>query len=68
MSTHIILDDDGQPQEVSGWAASEIIKLRKKAMLWDDLVSWQKFNNQPRVGYAINRTKERVEKRWRNSP
>ncbi|MBT8440035.1 MAG: hypothetical protein KJO91_09930, partial [Gammaproteobacteria bacterium] len=33
--------------------------LRKDADRWRDLVSHQKFNNQPAVGYAINRTKER---------
>ena len=32
---------------------------RKDAELWRDLVSHQKFNNVPAVGYAINRAKER---------
>lgn len=31
----------------------------KDAELWRDLVSHQKFNNVPAVGYAINRAKER---------
>ena len=32
---------------------------RKDAEFWRDLVSHQKFNNVPAVGYAINRAKER---------
>ena len=35
--------------------------LRKDAERWRDLVSHQKFNNKPQVGYAINRTIERID-------
>ena len=31
------------------------------AALWRDLVSHQKFNNVPAVGYAINQTKKRLD-------
>ena len=34
--------------------------IRKDAERWRDLVSHQVFNNKPQVGYAINRTKERI--------
>ena len=30
------------------------------AARWRDLVSHQKFNNKPQVGYAINRTNDRI--------
>ena len=40
--------------------AAELESLRKDAECWRDLVSHQVFNNKPQVGYAINRTKERV--------
>ena len=30
------------------------------AAKWRDLVSHQKFNNKPQVGYAINRTNDRI--------
>ena len=39
---------------------AEADALRKDAELWRDLVSHQKFNNSKQVGYAINRSKERV--------
>lgn len=35
-------------------------RLRKDVSCWRDLVSHQKFNNVPAVGYAINRVLERV--------
>jgi hypothetical protein len=35
--------------------------LRKDAERWRDLVSHQKFNNKPQVGYAINRAIERID-------
>lgn len=40
---------------------TEIDALVKDAERWRDLVSHQKFNNKPQVGYAINRTIERVD-------
>ena len=36
-----------------------VSEARKDAELWRDLVSHQKFNNVPAVGYAINQTKKR---------
>lgn len=41
----------------------ELEKNKNDAELWRDLVSHQKFNNVKSVGYAINRTKERHEKK-----
>jgi hypothetical protein len=39
---------------------AELDELQTDAERWRDLVSHQKFNNSKQVGYAINRSKERV--------
>lgn len=48
-------------EQIDEWARHQepVSEDRKDAELWRDLVSHQKFNNVPAVGYAINRAKER---------